>query len=93
MKLIVEKFRGDNAVQAKTIVKHEDEIADLHKEARKSDEVIKALRLEDKAKAHSITQLNNKYKKAVQDHSSVSSKFYKINRVNNSLNEEVVRLK
>uniref|UniRef100_A0A1B0FI93 Cilia- and flagella-associated protein 58 central coiled coil domain-containing protein n=1 Tax=Glossina morsitans morsitans TaxID=37546 RepID=A0A1B0FI93_GLOMM len=93
IKLIVEKFRGDNAVQAKTIVKNEEEIAELHKEVRKSDEAIKALRLEDKAKAHSITQLNNKYKKAVQDHSSVSSKFYKINRVNNSLNEEVVRLK
>uniref|UniRef100_A0A1A9VFT5 Cilia- and flagella-associated protein 58 central coiled coil domain-containing protein n=1 Tax=Glossina austeni TaxID=7395 RepID=A0A1A9VFT5_GLOAU len=93
IKVIVEKFRGDNAVQAKTIAKNEEEIAELHKEVKKSDEAIKALRLEDKAKAHSITQLNNKYKKAQKDHSSVSSKFYKINRVNNSLNEEVVRLK
>lgn len=54
---------------------------------------MKALRLEDKVKGHTIIQLSNKFKKAVQDHSAMSSKFYKVNRLNNGLNEEIIRLK
>lgn len=73
--------------------KYEDEIAVLHKEQKETEELIKSMRLEDKVKSNTITQLNNKYKKAVQDHSAVSSKLYKINRINNSLNEDIVRLK
>lgn len=75
------------------MAKYEEKIAELHKEQKKADDTMKALRLEDKVKGHTIIQLSNKFKKAVQDHSEMSSKFYKVNRLNNGLNEEIIRLK
>lgn len=93
MKIVAEKLRNDNSLQLKQITKYEDEIADLHKEQKETEEIIKNMRLEDKVKSNTITQLNIKYKKSVQDHSTISSKLYKINRINNGLNEDIVRLK
>uniref|UniRef100_A0A1A9WYN0 Cilia- and flagella-associated protein 58 central coiled coil domain-containing protein n=1 Tax=Glossina brevipalpis TaxID=37001 RepID=A0A1A9WYN0_9MUSC len=91
IKVIVEKFRGDNTLQLKTISKNEEEISELHKEVKNSDEAIKALRLEDKAKAHTITQLNNKYKKAQQDHKLRRLKD-NVTRERDNLRSDIVKL-
>ncbi|XP_065359816.1 cilia- and flagella-associated protein 58-like [Calliphora vicina] len=93
LKLVAEKLRNDNSLNLKQLAKYEGEISDLHKEQKETEELVRSLRLEDKVKSNTITQINNKYKKAVQDHSAVSSKLYKINRLNNGLNEDIVRFK
>lgn len=93
LKVVVEKLRSDNALQAKQITKNDEEIAQLRKDAKISDETIRGLRLEDQMKANLISQLTNKYKKVSQDHTVMSSKVYKLNRTINHLNEDLVRLK
>ncbi|XP_075150835.1 occludin-Related Y [Haematobia irritans] len=93
LKNALEKLKNDNTLQLKQLTKYEDEIENLHKQQRESDETMKALRLEDKVKAHTINQLKNKFKKCEQDHTSVSSKLFKMNRINNGLNEDIIRLK
>ncbi|XP_023292258.2 cilia- and flagella-associated protein 58-like [Lucilia cuprina] len=93
LKLVAEKLKNDNSLHLKQLAKYEDDIVVLHKEQKETEELIRSLRLEDKVKCNTITQLNNKYKKSVQDHSAVSSKLYKINRINNGLNEDIVRYK
>ncbi|XP_050316752.1 cilia- and flagella-associated protein 58-like [Bactrocera neohumeralis] len=92
-KHILEKLRNDNAINTRQLLKNDEEITELRKDQRDNDEIIRTLRLEDKVKANTIGQLTKKYKKTLQDHSSISSKLYKLNRLNHTLGEDISRLK
>lgn len=89
----MEKLRNDNAINTRQLLKNDEEITELRKDQRDNDEIIRMLRLEDKVKANTIAQLTKKYKKTLQDHSSISSKLYKLNRLNHTLGEDISRLK
>lgn len=89
----MEKLRNDNAINNIQLHKNDEELTELRKDQRKNEELIKSLRLEDKVKANTINELIKKYKKALQDHSSISSKLYKLNRMNHTLGEDITRLK
>ena len=93
LKLVAEKLRNDNSLNNKQLAKYEDDITQLRKEQKEADELIRSLRLEDKVKTNIISSLNNKNKKAMQEVSNLSSRLYKMNRINNGLNEDIVRLK
>ncbi|XP_067624478.1 cilia- and flagella-associated protein 58-like [Eurosta solidaginis] len=89
----MEKLRNEYAINNRQLLKNDEEITELRKEQRENEETIRALRLEDKVKANTLNQLAKKHKKALQDHSSISSKLYKLNRLNHTLGEDIARLK
>ncbi|XP_037943974.1 cilia- and flagella-associated protein 58-like [Teleopsis dalmanni] len=93
LKLAVDKMRNDNSLLSKQVLKSEDDIKELRKEQKYNEEVIRNQRLEDTSKANVIQQLTIKFKKSMQDYGSMSSKVYKMNKINHGLNEEIVRLK
>ncbi|XP_030370286.1 cilia- and flagella-associated protein 58 [Scaptodrosophila lebanonensis] len=92
-KVSLEKFKAEVNMLSKTVHKNEDEISDLTKNLRNSEEIIKQLRLIEKEKSNTVSQLTAKLKKSMEDQNNATKRMYNLNRKVLSLNSDMLRQK